>query len=140
MVAIIESHLENQPELFQVSSAPAGGAQSQPYEDLLTLTGRVVASDRYFPEEERSKQPSLFSLVRAVRELFGSPQGRTESQRDPESPPAPPRVLHSEDEQLGMYGAFGYDLTFQFEPVEHKKARPQGQRDLVLFIPDEVCF
>jgi len=27
--------------------------------------------------------------------------------------------------KLGLYGAFGYDLTFQFEPVELKHPRPE---------------
>ena len=39
---------------------------------------------------------------------------------------------------LGLYGAFGYDLAFQFDPVEHKLERKQSQRDLVLFLPDEI--
>src|SRR5690606_34831217 len=35
-------------------------------------------------------------------------------------------------------GAFGYDLAFQFEPIEFKIPRPETQRDLVLFLPDEI--
>lgn len=42
------------------------------------------------------------------------------------------------DSLLGLYGAFGYDLTFQFEATTLKKDRPAHQRDLVLFIPDEI--
>jgi len=69
-----------------------------------------------FPEEERSRQPSVFSLLRAIIQLFSSP----------------------EDPSLGLYGAFGYDLAFQFEPIEQKLSRPQSQRDLVLYIPDRL--
>src|SRR6201999_3523901 len=39
---------------------------------------------------------------------------------------------------LGLYGAFGYDLAFQFEPVRQRLDRPDGQRDLVLHLPDEI--
>ena len=44
------------------------------------------------------------------------------------------------DEHLGLYGAFGYDLTFQFEPCRMRLDRPQTQRDLVLFVPDQVLI
>src|SRR6185437_13868682 len=47
-----------------------------------------------FPEEPRSRQPSVFSVLRALIDLFASP----------------------EDEHFGLYGAFGYDLVYQFEP------------------------
>jgi anthranilate synthase len=68
------------------------------------------------PEEQRSKQPSVFSLLRAVIAYFYSP----------------------DDIHLGLYGAFGYDLAFQFEPSRLKLERPDDQRDLVLFLPDEL--
>jgi anthranilate synthase len=42
------------------------------------------------------------------------------------------------DPHLGLYGAFGYDLAFQFEPVTPRIDRPAGQRDLVLHLPDEL--
>ena len=42
------------------------------------------------------------------------------------------------DPHLGLYGAFGYDLAFQFEPVQLRLDRPAGQRDLVLHLPDEI--
>ena len=45
-----------------------------------------------FSEEERSRLPSLFSVVRSLVKEFG---------------------YASPDGQLGLYGAFGYDLTFQ---------------------------
>jgi anthranilate synthase len=68
------------------------------------------------PEEQRSKQPSVFSLLRAIIDLFRSP----------------------DDTHLGLYGAFGYDLAFQFEPLKLKLPRPVDQRDLVLYLPDEL--
>jgi anthranilate synthase len=42
------------------------------------------------------------------------------------------------DSNLGLYGAFGYDLAFQFDPVTLKLDRGQSQRDLVLYLPDEI--
>src|SRR5579884_433518 len=69
-----------------------------------------------FPEEQRSRQPSVFSLIRVLVDLFHS----------------------VEDPYLGLYGAFGYDLAFQFEPIDLCLPRPSDQRDLVLYIPDEI--
>jgi anthranilate synthase len=70
-----------------------------------------------FSEENRSRQPSLFSVVRALIDLFSYQEG---------------------DRQLGLYGAFGYDLTFQFESINLKQERDQEQRDLVLYLPDRI--
>ncbi len=70
-----------------------------------------------FSEEERSRQPSLFSVVRSLVDLFGYEDG---------------------DGQLGLYGAFGYDLTFQFEPINLAQERDPEQRDILLYLPDEI--
>ena len=101
---IIRAYLKQYPDLFQISS------------DDSTLTGMVLKSDGTFAEEERSKQASLFSLVRAIKDLFyGTDAG-----------------------QLGLYGALGYDLTFQFEPIVMKTPRDSDQRDLVMYLPDSI--
>jgi len=71
-----------------------------------------------FTEEERSRVPSVFTVLRAIVALF--------------------RTDH--DANLGLYGAFGYDLAFQFDPVRLKLERPQDQRDIVLFLPDEILI
>ena len=83
-------------------------------DDLLRL--EVAEPGRVFSEEERSRVPSVFTVLRAIVALFKS----------------------GEDSNLGLYGAFGYDLAFQFDPVEMKLDRSRGQRDLVLFLPDEI--
>jgi anthranilate synthase len=80
------------------------------------LLGRVRTSDESFAEEQRSRQPSLFSVLRALTRLFAS----------------------AEDRHLGLYGAFGYDLVFQFEPMTQHLPRAEDQRDLVLYLPDEI--
>ena len=80
------------------------------------LTGRIHRPAETVPEEQRSRQPSIFSVLRAVIALFGN----------------------DEDQHFGLYGAFGYDLAYQFEPIETRLARADDQRDLVLFVPDEI--
>ena len=82
----------------------------------ITLT--VKTPDRVFNEEERSRAPSVFSVLRAISDLFGSDQ----------------------DDSLGLYGALGYDLAFQFEPIDFHLERPADQRDLVMFLPDHVLI
>lgn len=42
------------------------------------------------------------------------------------------------DGQLGLYGAFGYDLTYQFEPIKLAQERDPTQRDILLYLPDEI--
>lgn len=80
------------------------------------ITGVISRSSERFPEELRSKQPSIFSLLRVIQNHFYS----------------------DEDAYLGLYGAFGYDLAFQFEPINLRIPRAADQRDLVLFLPDEI--
>jgi anthranilate synthase len=71
---------------------------------------------RVFTEEERSKIPTVFTALRAITNLFHS----------------------AEDGSIGLYGAFGYDLAFQFDAINLKLKRPDDQRDMVLFLPDEI--
>ncbi|HEX8052606.1 MAG TPA: anthranilate synthase component I [Thermoleophilaceae bacterium] len=109
-------------ERGRVLLAPVRGAIDalEAVEDLVDddsgFTARIATPTRRFAEEERSRQPSVFSALRAIIELFASP----------------------EDPHHGLYGAFGYDLAFQFEPVEQHLPRTADQRDLVLFVPDEL--
>ncbi|MCB1670525.1 MAG: anthranilate synthase component I [Gammaproteobacteria bacterium] len=76
----------------------------------------VVQIRESFSEEQRSRQPSVFSVLRQLVELFGSDQ----------------------DSYLGLYGAFGYDLGFQFEDVQRYQQRSETHRDLVLYLPDQI--
>ena len=86
--------------------------------DARTVTGTVRVSDEWFPEELRSKQPTLFSVVRALIDLFRSP----------------------DDAHLGLYGAFGYELAFQFDPIRLAMPRDETERNLVLFLPDDILI
>ena len=76
----------------------------------------VNPPSRVYTEEERSKMPTVFSVLRAITALFFS----------------------AEDASIGLYGAFGYDLAFQFDAIDLKLTRPTDQRDMVLFLPDEI--
>src|SRR5690606_31109429 len=78
---------------------------------------RIPEPEGVFAEEDRSRRPSVFTAVRALRDALGCP-----------------------DEHLGFYGAFGYDLAFQFEPLAPAKPRGEGDRDLVLQWPDALSI
>ncbi|GAB3405775.1 anthranilate synthase [Flindersiella endophytica] len=75
-----------------------------------------AAEDATFAEEDRTRQPTVFSVLRAIADCFASDQ----------------------DDHLGLFGAYGYDLAFQFEPVRLRHQRPEQQRDFVLHIPDQI--
>lgn len=77
---------------------------------------QIKKSERVFSEEERSHQPSTFSVLRLLLAFFKS----------------------EDEEYLGLYGAFGYDLIFQFEAIQTSKKRSASQRDMVLYFPDEI--
>lgn len=102
-------------EQFQVFSVP----NSQGVEEITRVHVVVAPPSQVgtFTEEERSRQPSLFSVVRSLVDAFS---------------------FKGADRQLGLYGAFGYDLTFQFEPIDLKQDRDPQQRDLLLYLPDSI--
>ncbi len=75
----------------------------------------IDETEERFTEEQRSRQPTVFSALREVLAAFAGP-----------------------DQNLGLYGAFGYDLAFQFEPVRPRHERDGTARDLVLHLPDLV--
>ncbi len=71
---------------------------------------------RLLTKEGRSRLLSVFTVLRAVIVLFKT----------------------YEDSNLDLYGAFGYDIAFQFNPVQIKLERQESQCDLVLFLSDEI--
>ncbi|MGI9350739.1 MAG: anthranilate synthase component I, partial [Rhizobiaceae bacterium] len=77
---------------------------------------QVKDGGKILSEDERSRAPTVFSVVRAIVDLFRS----------------------DADPNFGLFGAFGYDLAFQFDDIEFKMERGETQRDLVLFLPDEI--
>jgi anthranilate synthase len=88
---------------------PGNGAQPGRVEVVIPEPGTG------FTEEQRSRRPTVFSALREIIATFAAA-----------------------DPHLGLYGAFGYDLAFQFEEIQLRRPRPAGQRDLVLHLPDEI--
>src|SRR5689334_15681436 len=70
-----------------------------------------------FPEEERSKQPSPFSVLRALIQEF----------------------RHPDDSRLALIGAFGYDLLLEFDPIQLRLPR-ENQKHLHLLFCDDIYF
>ena len=104
LLPVIASAIEGNPAIEQLIV------------DITQLHGTIASPAGRFPEEQRSRQPSIFSVLRAILDLFAS----------------------DVEPHLGLYGAFGYDLAFQFEPLRLHLDRPTDQRDLVLYLPDEL--
>lgn len=84
--------------------------------DGTTSAYTIRDSEPDFAEEKRTRQRSVFSALRTVRSAFHDPADLT----------------------LGLYGAFGYDLVFQLEAIPQRLARARGQRDLLLYLPDQI--
>jgi anthranilate synthase len=96
--------------------------QSHPHWESIEVSAPLIKGElkplpEKFPEEDRSKQPSPFSILRALIGEFG----------------------HPEDSRLGFIGAFGYDLLLQFDPITKRLPR-NGYKDLHLFLCDDIYF
>lgn len=78
------------------------------------MQGGTSAAKPVVFEEERTRQRSVFTVLRLLLNLSRS----------------------SEDPYLGLYGAFGYELAFQFEAPQLRLPRKGAQRDFVLYLPD----
>jgi len=81
------------------------------------LCGVLKPLPALFPEEERSKQPSVFSILRALIAEFRA----------------------GGDSRLPLVGAFGYDLLFRFDPI-HTRLERVNQKDLHLFFCDDIYY
>jgi len=84
------------------------------------INGLIERGKGFFTEEERSRQPSVFTVLRSIREFFS----------------------HQEEalQHFGFYGAFGFDLVHQFEEIERKLDRPEGIKDCHLYLPLELIL
>ena len=100
------------------AGAGAASALGEFFREDGVLRGELKALPALFSEEERSKQPSAFSVVRALLEEFNHPLAS----------------------RLALVGAFGYDLLLQFDPIERKLPRNQDVKDLHLFLCDDIYF
>ena len=81
ILKLIEPEIQKHPHLEELNSS------SENDNVLGMISGTVKEMTELFPEEERSRQPSVFSVIRTIFKLF-----------------------RSDDPYLGLYGAFGYDL------------------------------
>ncbi len=97
------------------AGTPVPGAATGRHAEVIIAEG-----DGVFTEEERSRRPTIFAAIREIMTTFGGEHGP------------------SADPHLGLYGAFGYDLAFQFEPVRLRQRRDPATRDLVLHLPDRI--
>jgi anthranilate synthase len=86
------------------------------HQDEKCLELKIALSEGEFPEEERSRQPSLFTPFRSLLAEFKD----------------------FEDNFMGVYGAFGYDLIFQFDNMSLVHERPDNERALHLYLPDRI--
>ncbi|MEV7024434.1 anthranilate synthase component I [Kitasatospora sp. NPDC093558] len=98
-----------------LAALPAGAVVTANEPGLLALTVPGPPAGLR-AEEERTRLPSVFTVLRAVVAALRSPQ----------------------DHLLGLYGAFGYDLVRQFEPFPEHQPRDREDRDLVLHLPDRI--
>ena len=83
-----------------------------------SLEGEIVESKEFFTEENRSRKPSVFSVIRKLMEGLKCSE---------------PAAQH-----FGFYGAFGYDLIFEFEDIELKQKRLKTTKLCHLYLPLEV--
>jgi anthranilate synthase len=86
-------------------------------EDAGALKIRLKPMPKLFSEEERSRQPSVFSVLRALTHEFSTQL----------------------DDKLALAGAFGYDLLFQFEPIPLRLER-RMRKDMQLFLCDDIIY
>lgn len=81
-----------------------------------SLKLNVVSNNHLFSEEERSLQPSLFTPLRTVMSDFNN----------------------FTDQHLGFYGAFGFDLIYQFDQPKKNIERLDNSPVLHLYFPDRI--
>lgn len=105
LIALLRPLLANHPHAQNVINTPGS----------LRIALKPLAEK--FAEEERSKQPSPFSLIRTLIHEF----------------------RHPEDTRLCLIGSFGHDLLLQFDPIRLRMLR-DGREDLHLFLCDDIYF
>lgn len=112
--------LNTRGELLCQMLAPVLSAH--PHWETFTVAGGVMHGSlkplpELFSEEERSRQPSAFTILRTLIDELGN----------------------KEDGRLNLAGAFGFDLLFQFDPIELRLPR-QKTKTLHLFLCDDIYF
>ncbi|MER6672176.1 anthranilate synthase component I [Streptomyces sp. NPDC000983] len=98
--------------LFSDAAGPGGHVEA----DGCTVRMRGGVPDGTFAEEDRTRRVGVFAAIRSLVQGLALP----------------------DDPLLGLWGAFGYDLIFQVDPVALTRHRAPGDRDMVLHLPDTV--
>ncbi|GGW80423.1 anthranilate synthase component I [Streptomyces lucensis JCM 4490] len=92
------------------------GARWDETAGTITAALGTAGADRALSEEERTRRPSAFTVLRALVAAFAAP----------------------DDELWGLYGSFGYDLVLRFDPVPLHQERDPHDRTMVLHLPDRI--
>lgn len=101
---------------------PAIQSVLKPHVQQLSLRGdRLICEARPQSahdviEEQRSKTAGVVPLLRQLLALF----------------------QHPDESRLGLYGAFAYDMAFQFDDIEKQLERHDHQKDMQFYLPDEI--
>ena len=85
-------------------------------EDETNLFLTIASPNRIFAEEERSRQPSTFTPIRTLMAEFRGMR----------------------DDFLGLWGAFGFDLIYEFEQIPLSMPRGDEDKLLHLYLPDRI--
>lgn len=80
------------------------------------LIAEINHTDKIFKEEDRSKQHSVLTPIRTILKA----------------------LKYDQHDTLGFYGAFGFDLLFQFEKINLINKRDGKQPIIRLFFPDKI--
>ncbi|MFD4996649.1 anthranilate synthase component I [Streptomyces buecherae] len=112
LLPVLGALLDGVPSLTGISGVTAADGTARGG-DSVRVQGAPPAG--LFAEEDRTRQVGVFAAVRALVEGMAGP-----------------------DPLLGLYGAFGYDLIFQVDPMEQHQRRTPGDRDMVLHLPDAL--
>lgn len=81
-----------------------------------SATLKIKSSDKLFSEEERSFRPSSMLPIRLLLNYFKS---------------------QVDDSLMGVYGAFGYELIFEFDPIKQAFER-ENTKLFHLLLPDQI--
>ncbi len=114
LLDVVEGPLREHDHILKIEREDVPGHLSQ-------LTGTVRERDDFFTEEERSRQPSVFSVLRLLISLFEPESGELQKAAN-----------------FGLFGAFGYDLVLQFETLNEKHQRNNENKDCHLYLPLEL--
>ena len=103
-------------DIFELILSEKNTGQYELSKEGNDLVAKINHTDELFKEEDRSKQPSVLTPIRSILKA----------------------LKHDIHDALGFYGAFGFDLLFQFEKINLINKRDEKQPIIRLFFPDRV--